>query len=261
MYNFVLQSWYTFKGLYTWLNRWGYPSSVLIQPFATVIMFVILGRYASNPETVRAYALGIAVSSMAMIAIVGLTQSYTKERFNGGTSFVFITPVNRLAHLIARSILHFPNALVAFFVSMIAGLIIIDLDFGAVNWGPFILAILVTDFAIIAFGQVLGVSSVAVRDWYGMQGLANSLLLILSGVIIPVSVFPGFIQEFAKLLPITNGLIAVKAAFTGAPLAEVSGDILREFITGLAYYTAAYFGFIFFEKVVKRTGSLEMDAE
>jgi ABC-2 type transport system permease protein len=259
MYSFILQSWFTFKGLYTWLNRWGYPSSVIIQPFATVIMFVILGKYASNPEAVRSYAMGIAVSSMAMIAIVGLTQSYTKERFNGGTSFVFITPVNRLTHYIARSVLHIPNALVAFFFSMLAALLIIDLDFGAVNWWAFVLAVIVTDFSIVAFGQLLGVCSVAVRDWYGMQGLANGILLILCGVIIPVSVFPVFLQEIAKLLPITNGLIAVKAAFAGTATAGVSGNILREFLTGIAYYTIAYFAFIFFEKVVKRTGALERE--
>ena len=93
-----------------------------------------------------------------------------------------------------------------------------------------------------------------------MQGLANSLLLILTGVIIPVSVFPDFLQEFSRLLPITNGLTAVKAAFTSTVLADVSDDIVRELLTGLAYYVLAYFGFIFFEGVVKRTGSLERDA-
>jgi ABC-2 type transport system permease protein len=260
MYNFILQSWLTFKGLFTWLNRWGYPSSTIIQPFATVILFIVLGKYTSNPDLVRSYALGISVSSMAMIAIAGLTQTYTKERSNGGTSFVFVSPVNRLTHFIARSVLHFPNALVAFFFSMVATRFIIDLDFGSVNWPVFMLSVLATDLSIIAFGQLLGVASVAVRDWYGMQGLANSVLLIMSGVIIPVSVFPGFLQEFSRLLPITNGLTAVKSAFTGSPLADVSVNILREFLTGLAYYVLAYFGFIFFERVVKNTGSLERDA-
>ena len=145
MYNFFLQAWLTFKGLFTWLNKWGYPSSTIIQPFATVTMFVILGRYVSNPDLVRSYALGIAVSSMAMIAIAGLTQTYTKERSNGGTSFVFVSPVNRLTHFIARSVFHIPNALVAFFFGIIAARLIIDLDFGSVNWLAFALSVLATD--------------------------------------------------------------------------------------------------------------------
>ena len=259
MYNFLLQAWLTFKGLFTWLNRWGYISSTIVQPFATVIMFVILGKYASNPDLVRSYALGIAVSSMALIAIAGLTQTYTKERSGGGTTFVFVSPVNRWVHFFSRSVFHYPNALVAFFFGMMAAHFIVDLNFGSVNWPVFILSVLVVDFAIVAFGQLLGVASVAIRDWYGMQGLANSILIILSGAIIPVSVFPDFLQEFAGLLPITNGLAAVKAAFNGATLVQVSGDILREFLTGSAYYIAASFGFIFFENVVKRRGSLERD--
>ncbi|MFA5309515.1 MAG: ABC transporter permease [Dehalococcoidales bacterium] len=260
MYNFYVQSWLTFKGLFHWLNRWGYLSSTVLYPFATVTMFAILGRFASNPDLVRTYALGIAVSCIAWIAIAGITQSYTRERYNGGTSFVFVSTVNRLTHFISRSVFHFPNALVAFFFGMLAAWIIVDLDFSAVNWPTLILAVLAIDLAVTAYAQLLGVASVAVRNWIGIQGLANTILLILSGIIIPVSVLPGFLQEIAKLLPITNGLAAFRAAFTGAPLAEVSGNILREFITGLVYYAAAYFAFVFFEKAVKRSGTLERDA-
>ncbi len=260
MYNFFVQSWFTFKGLFYWLNLWGYISSTILNPFATVIMFAILGRFTSNPELVRYYTLGIAVSSMSWIAIAGLTQSYTRERQTGGTTFVFVTPVNRLEHFISRSVFHIPNALIAFFFGMLAAWFIVDLDFKRVNWGTMITATIAIDISITAFGQLLGVTSVAVRNWVGIQGLAQSIIYILSGVIIPVSVYPGFIQEFAKLLPMTNGLIAIRDAFIGAPWEVVSGNIIREFITGIVYYIIGYFGFVFFERIVKLTGSLERDA-
>ncbi len=109
--------------------------------------------------------------------------------------------------------------------------------------------------------ELIGKSILAVNHAVNYFHVANSFLLILSGVIIPVTVFPSFIQEIAKLLPITNGLMAVKAAFNGAPLSAVSWDIVREFITGLGYYIIAYFAFIRFEQAVKRTGALERDAE
>lgn len=261
MYNFWVQSFSTYKGLFYWLNWQGYTSGVFLQPFATVIMFTVLGRYTSNPDMVRSYILGIAVSSMAFIIIAGLTQGYTRERSLGGTQFLFVSTTNRLMNFISRSIFHYPNGLISFAVGLVAAWLIVDLDFGAVNWGGFVLSTLVIALSLTAYGQLLGVISVTTRDWIGVQGLGNGMILILSGMIIPVSAFPGFIQEFARILPVTNGLYAMRDTFTGAPLSSVSGELIREFITGCCYYIIAYMAFVFFERMVKRTGTLERDAQ
>jgi ABC-2 type transport system permease protein len=260
MYNFMVQSYSTYKGLFYWLNWHGYVSGVLLQPFASVIMFAVLGRFTSNPDTVRAYALGISVLGMAFILIGGLTQSYTRERGLGATQFIFVSTVSRLENFIARMLLHYPNALVSFVFGMLAAWTILQLDFGRVAWGGFSAATLVLIFSLTAFGQLLGVLSVAVRDWIGIQGVANGLLLILTGAIIPVDAFPNFIGEFARLLPVTNGLLALKAAFAGEAWAAVAGDILREGVTGLVYLAIAFACFRLFEARVKRTGTLERDA-
>jgi ABC-2 type transport system permease protein len=120
--------------------------------------------------------------------------------------------------------------------------------------------VIIISISITAFGQLLGVISIATRDWAGIQGLANGLLLILCGAIIPLSVFPRYIQEFAQLLPITNGLSAVRDSFMGAPISQISADILREAVTGLVYYIIAFYSFRFFERWVKIHGTLERDA-
>ena len=260
MYNFLIQSYSAYRGLFNWLNWQGYISGAMLQPFATVIMFAVLGRFTSNPEIVRAYALGIAVMGIVWIIIAGITQSYTRERGLGATQYIFVSTVNRLENFIARMVLHYPNGIVSFVFGMLAAWLILDLDFGTVSWGGFIISVLVLIFSITALAQLLGVLSVSVRDWIGIANSANGLVLILTGAIIPVNVFPGFIQEFAKILPITNGLAALKEAFSGAALSAISGDILREFITGMVYLIIAYIGFRLFEAWVKRKGTLERDA-
>lgn len=260
MYNFWVQSYSNYKGLFYWLNWTGYISGVLLQPFATVLMFAILGRFTSNPEIVKAYALGIAVMGMAWILIAGLTQTYYRERGLGATQFVFVSTTSRLVNFLARMMLHGPNAVVSMVCGLLAAWLILGVDFGAIYWGGFLVVTLVLVFSLTAFAQLLGVLSVAVRDWIGISSIANGLLIILTGAIIPVTVFPGFIQEFAKLLPVTNGLAALKAAFTGEGFAIISGDIVREVITGLAYLIVAYVAYRLFEIRVKKAGTLERDA-
>ena len=151
MYNFIVQSYSCYRGLFHWLNWQGYISGTILQPFATVIMFTVLGRFTSSPDMVKAYALGIAVTGMTFIIIGGITQSYARERSAGATQFVFVSTTNRLMNFLARMVLHYPNAIVSFFFGMLAAWLIIDLDFSMVSWGGFIAAVLALTFSITAF--------------------------------------------------------------------------------------------------------------
>jgi ABC-type uncharacterized transport system permease subunit len=260
MYNFFVQAYSTYRGLFAWLNWPGYISGAIAQPFATVVMFAILGRFTGDPEAARVYSLGIAVVSMAFILLAGVSQSYQYDRTYGTISFFFVSPANRLVNFLSRSILHFPNGMLSFTLGMTAAWIIVGLKFNDVNWAAFIITVIIIAISITAFGQLMGVISIAMRDWVGIQGVANGILTILCGAIIPLSVFPGFIQESARFLPITNGLTAIQDSFTGASFSEVSGPVLREAVTALAYYIIAFGGFIFFESRAKKTGTLERDA-
>jgi ABC-type polysaccharide/polyol phosphate export permease len=93
-----------------------------------------------------------------------------------------------------------------------------------------------------------------------VQGVASGIILMLTGMVIPVSIFPDIVAEIAKLLPVTNGLMALRDTFAGAGLGAVSGELIRETVTGLVYYAVAFGGFCFFERFVKRAGSLDRDA-
>jgi ABC-2 type transport system permease protein len=261
MYNCYIQSYALYRGLFRWLNWPGYISSVVIQPFAHVIMFTLLGRFSNNPDADLFIALGITVMSMGFIIINGLTQSYNYDRNYGTIQFLFASPASRLLNYISRSILHFPNGILACIFGLLAGLLIVGINFSAVNWGGFIISVCVISFSLAAFGQLLGVAAIVSRNWVSVVWVSQGIVLMLTGMVIPISVFPQPIQGFSKILPVTNGLFAMRGTFAGAPLGEVSGDLLREVIVGMVYFVIAYICLLFFERVVKNTGSLDREAQ
>lgn len=114
MYNFAVQAYSSYKGLFYWLNWMSYISNVFLYPVAQVIIFALLGRFTSSPEIAQAYALGLSVFSMASILISGLTQSYSYERQLGTLSFIYVSRVNRIVNFMSRPLLHYPNALFSF---------------------------------------------------------------------------------------------------------------------------------------------------
>lgn len=256
MYNFWVQSYSTYKGLFYWLNLQGYIANIALRPIVFVIMFALLGRFAQSPEAAQWYALGISVLS-ARIVVGGIAQSYAYERTLGTISFFIISPVSRFVNFLSRAVLHYPNALLCFAISLVTAWVIVGLDFGAVNWAGFITAVLVVAASLTAFSQLIGIFAMVFRNWIAVVVLPDNLLLVLTGVVIPLTVFPAGVVEFAKLLPITNGMLAIRDTFVGAPFSQVSGDILREAITGVVYYALGIIGFLIFERVARRRGSFE----
>jgi ABC-type polysaccharide/polyol phosphate export permease len=259
MYNFFTQAWATYKGLFYWLNWSGYISSILLRPVVVVIMYSILGRFALNPEAARDYALGITVYSMLFALLGGIVQSYSYERVLGTLSFLYVSPANRLVNFLSRVVFHYPNALLSFTTGLITAWLVAGIDFGPVNWTGFIISLLVTAASITAFVQFLGTFVIVLRDWLNTFGLILGILLVFTGVIIPIGVFPPALQEFCRILPMTNGLSAIRFAFAGATTYEVSLLILREALTGLVYLAIAFIGFRLFEYLARRMGTLEME--
>jgi ABC-2 type transport system permease protein len=259
MRNFLAQVYTTYTGLFGWLNWFSYVSTVIFRPVVLVIIYSVLGRFAGSPEIVRSYAIGIAAYTMAVIILPGITQCYTYDRSGGTLSFVFASPVNRFENYTARAVLHYPNGLLSFIATLVSAWIMVDLDFSAVNWGGFIAGTLIIALSITALGEFLGTFAIAFRDWSNIQTVFVGLILILSGAIIPLDIFPTALQEIAKLLPVTNGLVSLKSTFIGSPLADTSGYIIREGLTGLVYFVLGYIGFQVFEVMARRRGTLEQE--
>ncbi len=257
MYNFMVQSYSTYKGLFYWLNWPGYISNVFLRPIVFMIMFSIMGRFASDPIVAQGYALGMALYSITYLLMGSIAQSYANERTLGTLSFLFVSSANRLVNFISRSVFHYPNALIAFASGLITAWVMVHLNFEPVNWSGFVIAVLVVVISVTAFGQLIGIFSIVFRDWVSINTLLSGVMLVLTGVIVPVTVFPAAVEEFARLLPMTNGLFAVKDAFIGASFSQISGDILRESLNALGCYIIGFLGFILFERFAKRQGYQE----
>jgi ABC-2 type transport system permease protein len=259
MYNYFVQAWSTYKGLFYWLNWPGYISNVFLRPMVMVLTYALLGRFALDLDAARDYSLGIGIYSMMFILVGAISQSYTYDRFQGTIAFLYISPANRLVNYLSRMLLHIPNALLVFIFGFGTACLLVNINFGLVNWLAFILSVFITACSIAAFGQAIGVAAIALRNWMNTFGLILGLFIVLTGVIIPLSVFPPVVREICKLLPMTNGLIATRLAFAGGAFSSVCYPMLREALTGLVYLFIGYIGFGVFETIVKHNGALEED--
>ena len=260
MNKFVIQAWSIYKARLAWTNLTGDFMIIFLTPAIMVVIYALLGKFAMGARAAQMLALGFSVQLMQGTLISGLNNSYSSEIRSGTLSFLYISPVNRFVNFISRSVFQYPVALLSLTSSLFAARLIVGLNFGMVNWLGFITAILIIAAAITGFAQLLGAYALAFKENQSILGLSGGILGLLTGCIIPITVFPTPIRELAKLLPVTNGLFAVKGAFTGAPMSSIYGYILREAATGGVYLLAAFIVFLYIEQWSKRTGALSVES-
>ena len=119
--NVSLQAYYSYKGLFLWLNWPAYVSNVFIAPVILVIMLTLTGRFAGGSEWADSYMLGAAVYGIAPIIGGGILQSFFYERAFGTLSMIYASRSNRWLSYWSKGLLHYPNGVMTVSVSLFFG--------------------------------------------------------------------------------------------------------------------------------------------
>jgi len=85
-------------------------------------------------------------------------------------------------------------------------------------------------------------------------------LMAACGVNVPLSYYPEPVELLSRLLPLTNGLLAIRGVFAGAPAGEIVGYTAIEAAVGLGWMTAAMLTFNRLASRGRRDGSLDYGA-
>jgi ABC-type polysaccharide/polyol phosphate export permease len=259
--NLVTQSYSTYWGLWDWLTPFSYTTNTIVRPVLGIILYTTLAGFVFKGSDMQWLVIALPIGTAKYIILSGITKSFAVERYGGTLPFLFSSTANRFTHYVSRVALHFPNGLISYTSGIVAAWLIVGLDFSQVNWISFLLAVLTTVASVTMFSALVGVISIATRDWSNMVYPIDNMLGLLSGTIIPLTVFHPAVIEFAKFLPMVNGIIAIRDSFTGAPISQAGITIAREAANGLVFLAVGYISFVSFEKVAKRHGTIELESQ
>lgn len=187
-------------------------------PFAFVLAFLI-----RNPGSIQDLVPGLlgltllfGTSSMEAIVIV-------LERRIGSLERLLLAPIS-LPALLAGKLL----GGVVFGITVSLVVLVVSLGmFGVdnVNWVLLIATIVLSALAFSALGAFV---SVAVREVFEAQTLANFIrfpMMFLGGVFIPLADMPPSLQVIARFLPLTYCVEALRAALSGGSWATATLDL------------------------------------
>jgi ABC-2 type transport system permease protein len=248
----------SYVALFHWLRPTAYAASKVMMPLAQMCFFVLLGTFATGPDTASFYIVGNAIQIAAVSGIFGVTMSVGGERNAGTLAYLFGTPANRLVTFFGRAFMHVLDGMLGVLIAFVWGVVLLGLDMSHTDLWGLSLTILITTFSTCALGLLMGCLALITVEVMFINNFVYFLLLIFSGANVPIAQLPAWMQVVSYSLPLTRGIQAARLLVNGAGLAETAPLLWTELGIGLAYGLAGYVLFAWFEVEAKRRGTLEV---
>jgi ABC-2 type transport system permease protein len=239
---------YTLK---SWVAGW------LVRVLSQVTFFALIGRFLGSEERTQFFLIGNAVMVAGMAAMFALFMT-TAERGNGSLPLLIASPSAPVVVFAARGIYVVADGI----FSALLGLFIVAPIFDVPLPWPRVLAVIpltaLVGLSAYCFSTFLAGIAIRWREAHGL--LINSTivtLMTLCGVNVPIDFFPTPIEWLANVLPITNGLQAIRDTLDGDPATSVLANVAVELAVGSAWLATALITFGRFIGAGRQDGSIE----
>jgi|SRR5579885_1996882 len=244
--------------LILWTNKF---NVLVAQTFILGLIFVgavfVIGNGQFQPQQMAPVLLGYLIWIAARIVINYTYESFTTETQSGTLEQMYMSTVPSELIVLTRmvAILLAPIIVMALTATILVLLLGIQLP---LRWEGLVV-ILLALIGIFGFGLMLGGAILLFKQISSLADLIQQVLLFLSGVLIPISRFPGWLQFIAQLMPITQGAVVLRqVVLERQSLADVwaSGSLIGLVINSAVYLLGGWMIFKWCERIAKRQGSL-----
>lgn len=247
----------SFRALFNWLSPWIYIPSMLIAPIVQILLFAYMGR-AADVESDEFYLIGNAVQYSAIPCLFAMANTVAGERWTQTLGIVLVTPANRLALFLGRSLPVVVNGFIVSMFSLVVGALVLGVRLPASSWAPLALVVGIAAVSCTGLGLANAALGLRVRETAVMSNVLFGLLLIFCGANIPMDALPGWMEAVGRWLPLTHAIEAARLIADGATLGSVSGLIGRELALGVGYGAIGMVALRLLEAEGRRKATLEI---
>ncbi len=221
--SFRLSAWLGWQIESNWADPFLFAIYSLVKPLAAVAILVVMysvitkGDYTSPIFTY--IFLGNAFYIYVGQVMNGISWAVIDDREHYKTlKYIYVAPIHFPTYLIGRGVARFLIATVSVAATLLVGFIFLNvqIDWMAVNWPLFVLALIVGVIMLAMMGLIL--ASVLLLLAHHMWGLGEAVagaLYLFSGAIFPLEVLPPALRVIGYMMPITYWLELLRRSLVG----------------------------------------------
>jgi ABC-2 type transport system permease protein len=252
---FAVTAWYTFLGLFHWIQPIPYFVNRFLFPLVQLAFFALLGLYGGS-QPMSFYLVGNSIG-VAASSIFGVAGAIGDERRLGTLSYILASPAPRVPVFFGRAALHVVDGVINMAVAFTFAILVFGLRIEVGGLAGLFVAMLVGTIAVCGVGLLLGSVALILLDAVILANWAMFILLMLTGMNVPLSELPGFAAAIAEALPLTRSIAAARLYAAGAPFDAGLGLLAGDLALGAMYAVAGYVFFSWLETRARRLGRLE----
>ncbi|NUR05628.1 MAG: ABC transporter permease [Nocardioidaceae bacterium] len=201
--------------------------------FATTAFLVF--RQSHDPHALVYAGLGSAV--MGIWSVIATTASglLQRERWHGTLELLVASPTPFALVLVPMTAAMASLGVYSLVATLLWGWLLFGITVPVAHPVVFVLAIVVSIFAIALIGFLLSVTVVRYRTAWALGNLLEYPGWLVCGFLVPITLFPHWVGWIAYALPPTWGMAAIRSAASGG---SPWGQIVMCLVLGLAYGAA-----------------------
>lgn len=235
----------------SWVVEW------VTRQAGQIVFFVMIGRLIGSPEAVHFLLVGNIVAIAARSIFIAVP-STVWERYSGTLPLLVAAPASPVVVFLGRSVEWMVDGLASSVVALVLLAPLFDL---ALPWPRVLLFLplmMVTCLSVYMLATFCGSLALRLMNGRNLIGLTMSTtLLLLCGVNVALDALPTAMRVLANFVPLTHGLLAVRALLGGSELGLVFRQIAAELGVGLLWATIAISSFRHFAEGGRKDGSIE----
>jgi ABC-2 type transport system permease protein len=244
----------SYRALFGWLTPWVAVPMFVVAPLFQLLFFAYLGR-TTGVESDTYFVVGNALLAASLPGLLGMSGSISGERFTKTLGMLLVSPANRLALFLGRTLPAIVNGFVVSVFCFVTGALLLDVHIPAAAVPRLGLVILICAFSCAALGLCMGAVGLRMRSVVPVSWVFVPVLLLVSGANVPLDRLPDWLQTFGAGLPLNHGIAAARDVVEGGTLGRA---VLFELVVGIVYTGAGLLLLRVFEFESRRTASLEV---
>lgn len=214
-----------------------------------------ISRYGEN--FLAFLLVGIALSDCVGVSLTTFANQIREGQLTGTLEATLMSPVRLPAILVYSSLWNYFFSAVRFLIYLALGAVFYQVGIAQANILSALIIFVLTVLCFMGIGMVWASVVMIVKRGESIITTISYLVLLVSGVLFPVTVLPGWLQSVASLIPLTHSLEGMRFAL----LQGYTVGMLAAILWKLAVFAALLLGagmltFNLAVDLAKRRGSL-----
>jgi len=259
-----------------WTDPFLFAIYSIVKPLAGTLILVFMYLVITQGETQTMFFsfmyVGNAFYMFVADVLFGVTWIIHDDREHYMTlKQVYIAPINFRNYIFGRSSITIAISSFGVLLTLIFGVLVlgVNIDFASVNWPLFIAALVLGLATLAIMGLALGgVTFLTAKHAMGINEGVAGIFYVLSGVIFPITILPGWAQSISKFLPVTYWMEGIRRGLEPSVVAQLGpatglqgfSDLQLMFIlvvTAIVFLFVSLGIFRYADKVARRKGKID----